>query len=56
MKSTVYGYIRVSTKEQCEDRQLLALSEFPVMKKTFIWTNLAEKILIDQNIEAFLEG
>ena len=25
-----YGYVRVSTKEQCEDRQLIALREFPV--------------------------
>ena len=30
MTSTIYGYVRVSTKDQCEDRQLLALKEFPV--------------------------
>lgn len=29
-QSTVYGYARISTKEQCEDRQLLALAKFPV--------------------------
>ena len=28
--STVYGYIRVSTREQNEDRQRIALGEFPV--------------------------
>lgn len=32
-QSTVYGYARVSTKEQCEDRQLLALAKFPVKKE-----------------------
>lgn len=30
MKSTTYGYVRVSTKEQCEDRQTIALLAFPV--------------------------
>lgn len=29
-QKTVYGYARVSTKEQCEDRQLLAPAKFPV--------------------------
>ena len=29
----IYGYIRVSTKEQNEDRQLIAMQEFPVEKK-----------------------
>ena len=31
MESKIYGYIRVSTKEQNEDRQLIALREFPVL-------------------------
>ncbi|MCI8645397.1 MAG: recombinase family protein [Firmicutes bacterium] len=31
-QSTIYGYARVSTKEQCEDRQLLALARFPVQR------------------------
>ena len=30
MEPIIYGYIRVSTKEQCEDRQLIALRDFPV--------------------------
>ena len=30
MKASTYGYVRVSTKEQCEDRQLIALKEFKV--------------------------
>ncbi len=26
----MYGYVRVSTKDQCEDRQVIALKEFGV--------------------------
>lgn len=33
MDGKVYGYVRVSTKEQCEERQLIALREFPVSEK-----------------------
>lgn len=33
MQTTVYGYIRVSTKEQNETRQRIALQEFPVLEK-----------------------
>ena len=37
MKSTTFGYIRVSTKEQCEERQIIALRNFPVPEdKIFI--------------------
>ena len=32
MSVTTYGYVRVSTKEQHEDRQLIALSEFDIPK------------------------
>ena len=31
--SNIYGYIRVSTKEQNEDRQLIALREMSVPEK-----------------------
>ena len=31
-----YGYIRVSTKEQCEDRQLIAMREFGVAEENII--------------------
>ena len=31
----MYGYIRVSTKEQNEDRQLIALNEYNVPEKNF---------------------
>ena len=33
MAGTIYGYIRVSTREQNEDRQLLALAALPVPKE-----------------------
>ncbi len=33
MERKVYGYVRVSTKEQNEDRQMLALERFPVPKQ-----------------------
>ena len=32
MKRNIYGYVRVSSKDQCEDRQLLALKEFGVVE------------------------
>lgn len=43
MESTIYGYVRVSTKEQCEDRQLLAMSEFPVQKENIYMDKLSGK-------------
>ena len=33
MAGTIYGYIRVSTREQNEDRQRLALAALPVPKE-----------------------
>ena len=33
IEGTIWGYIRVSTKEQNEDRQMLALSEFEIDSK-----------------------
>lgn len=39
----IYGYIRVSTKEQCEDRQLHALEEFPVEIKNIYMDKLSGK-------------
>ncbi len=43
MKNTVYGYIRVSTKEQNEDRQYLALHNFPVAAKHIYMDKLSGK-------------
>ena len=43
MAKTVYGYVRVSTKEQCEERQLIALREFPVEEKNIFMDKLSGK-------------
>ena len=43
MESMVYGYVRVSTKEQCEDRQLVALREFPVAENHIFMDKLSGK-------------
>lgn len=43
MKEKVYGYIRVSTKEQCEDRQLIALREFSVPEQNIFMDKISGK-------------
>lgn len=43
METKIYGYIRVSTKEQNEDRQLLALKEFPVPETNIFMDKLSGK-------------
>lgn len=43
MVSNVYGYARVSTKDQNEGRQLLALQAFPVEKKNIFLDKLSGK-------------
>lgn len=43
MASTIFGYIRVSTKEQCEERQLIALRSFPVEKDKIFMDKLSGK-------------
>ena len=43
MAGTVYGYARVSTKEQCEDRQMHALREFPVPEGNIYLDKLSGK-------------
>ncbi len=39
----IYGYVRVSTKDQNEDRQLLAMQEFPVDEKNIFMDKLSGK-------------
>ena len=41
MSSTIYGYVRVSTKEQCEDRQMIALRQFPVHERNIFMDKLS---------------
>ena len=43
MKGTIYGYVRVSTKEQCEDHQMIALREFPVPEGNIYMDKLSGK-------------
>lgn len=43
MKSNIYGYVRVSSKDQCEDRQMIALKEFPVKEKYIYMDKLSGK-------------
>lgn len=40
---TVFGYIRVSTKEQCEERQIIALQNFPVPENKIFIDKLSGK-------------
>lgn len=42
-KGNTYGYVRVSTKEQNEDRQLLALRDFAVLEKNIYMDKLSGK-------------
>ncbi len=39
----VYGYVRVSAKDQCEDRQMLAMRDFPVSEKNIYMDKLSGK-------------
>ncbi len=41
MSNSVYGYIRVSTKDQNEDRQRIALAGFPVPEKNVFMDKLS---------------
>ena len=43
MESTIYGYIRVSTKVQCEERQVIALRDFPVQDDNIFMDKLSGK-------------
>lgn len=43
METSVYGYARVSTKEQCEERQMIALRAFPVPEKNIYMDKLSGK-------------
>lgn len=43
MSTTIYGYVRVSTKEQNLDRQILALWEFSVPDKQIYREKLSGK-------------
>ncbi len=44
-----YGYARVSSWEQNEDRQLIGLKEVGLTGEMFFWTNNLARILTDHN-------
>ena len=52
----IYGYMRVSSKEQNEDRQKIALTEMGVPENTFIWINSRVRILREHNISGYCEN
>ena len=41
--SEMYGYVRVSTKDQCEERQLIAMHKFQVPEKNLFLDKLSGK-------------
>lgn len=43
MEPQIYGYVRVSSKDQCEDRQLIALQAFPVLPDRIYMDKLSGK-------------
>ena len=43
MERKIYEYVRVSTKEQCEERQVLALRKFPVDQENIFMDKLSGK-------------
>lgn len=49
-----YGYIRVSSKEQNEARQLDALHKQGIEDKISIWINSRVRILTARNIKFFI--
>ena len=43
----IYGYVRVSSIDQNEDRQIAALREVPYLKRKSLWISSQERILSD---------
>ncbi len=44
MEHTIYGYARVSSTDQNEDRQMLALSKLKSGDLLYMWRTIADKI------------
>ena len=43
MSQNIWGYVRVSTRDQNEDRQMIAMSEFDVPEKNIYLDKLSGK-------------
>ena len=54
MEQQIYGYVRVSTKEQNEDRQLIAMREFGVPEKNILIEKQSGMTV--RNISGFCEN
>ena len=55
MSASIYGYVRVSTKEQCEERQLIALRAFPVPEQNIFMDKLSGKDFNRPKYQSLLE-
>ena len=55
MTGSIYGYVRVSTREQNEDRQLIALREVGVSDRISLWISNPAKILSVHSTKSCLE-
>ena len=53
MSENIYGYIRVSSYDQNEDRQLIAFREINVPEKTSICTSSLARILTAPNTRSW---
>ena len=53
--TNTYGYVRVSSTDQNEDRQMQAMQEKSVLKKTSMWTSNPARILTVLSIKRWLE-
>lgn len=51
MKTEMYGYVRVSSKDQCEARQVLALREFKVPERNIYMDKMSGKDLTGLSTE-----
>lgn len=54
MRNTVYGYARVSSREQNEDRQILALQDFGIQKEQIILDKQSGKDFKRQGYESLV--
>ena len=52
----IYGYIRVSSRDQNEDRQLLSLKQIGVLEKNIYLDKHRAEILTVRNIEKWYEN
>ena len=51
----IHGYVRVSSRDQNEDRQMIALKEFSISEENIMWTNSLVRILIIRSIGNYSE-